>query len=236
MSQPAVNCEIVNMNEFQQVLNRALSLSSRTLPNGINSKMFYITRGASRNTPKANRAEIEKELGVVGYKVAVGKRGKPLTRNGKIRWNRVVSNSATLAAKIVNARLGRAGKKGLFGVDMKAAVEKLISKRVSSVGTAKAGWWNAIRIFGASVGEASFKEVSTYKLKGVSIAKTAKNGFTPEASVEYVVNSFDQSHRAYIEPRTRRALAQAYADEMRSMEQYILKKMQKEVVDKVSKP
>lgn len=236
MSQPAVNCEIVNMAEFQQTLNRALSLSSRTLPNGLNSKMFYISRGASRLSPKADPVAIERSLGAVGYRVKVGKRGKPMTRNGKIRWERLYTTELTVAPLIINARLGRAGKKGLYGPDMVRAIAKMVSKRRSSVGTIKAGWWNAIRAFGEAVGESSYKEVSTYKLQGRSKFQIAKNGFTPQASLEYLVNSYTPDHRGYIDKRTEAALARAYADEMRSMEQYILRKMQKEVVDKVSKP
>lgn len=235
MSNQTANLEIMNMGEFQRTLNKYLAITSRELPSALNHKMFFIARAASRMSPKANKATLERELGVVGYKVKVGKRGKPLTRKGKPRWERVISNSATLAALIVNARRGRAGKSGLFGAEMKAAVAKLISSRVLAIGTIKAGWWNAIRAFGRAVGQYPFREVNTRRIKGATKYRLAKDGFSPEASLEYLTNSFDQQHNAYIDQRTREALQRAYADELRSMQKYIIDKLQKQA-DKLSRP
>lgn len=230
-----VTAGIVNMGEFQAKLKHYLAVTSRDLPNGVNSKMFFIARGASRLSPKADPAKIDRDLGVVGYRVRVGKRGKPLMRNGKVRWERQISNTATLAAKIINSRLGRAGKKGLYGSKMAAATFKMISKRRSSTGTVKAGWLNAIRGFGAAVGEQPYQEISAWRLKGRSKFKVAKDGFSPEASLEYSVNSYTPDHSGYIDNRTRKALAQAFADEMKSMEKYIIDKMQKRV-NQMSRP
>jgi hypothetical protein len=235
MNQPGASLEIVNMGDFQRTLNQYLAISSRELPKALNSKMFFIARGASRLSPKANRADIERQLGVTGYKVKIGKKGKPLMRNGKPRWDRQFTSDSTVANLVINARLGRAGKPGLYGWRMKQAVSEMVNKRVRSIGTIKAGWLNAIRKFGAAVGEASFKELSAWRLRGGSRARVAKSGFTPVAELEYLVNSFTAEHQQYIDGRTKAALAQAYSDEMRSMEKYIIEKMQKQA-DKLSKP
>ena len=224
----SASLEISNASEFQATLKRYLAVCSRELPNALNNKMFFIARGASRYSPKADRAEMEKSLGVVGYRALKGKKGQPLFRKGKLRFEKLYSNKVTLAALIVNARLGRAGKKGLRGQEMREAMAKLISTRASAVGTIKAGWWNAIRIFGAAVGATPSKEVNVNRLKGKTVVEVAKHGFTPQASLEYLVNSYTDAHQQYIDKRTQDGLRKAYADEMRSMEEYIIKKLQKQ--------
>lgn len=233
MNEQLAKMEVVNMNEFQAVLNRYLGVCSRELPKALNAKMFYIARGAARLSPKASRPEVEKELGVVGYKVKVGKSGKPLTRKGKLRWNTVVSSTATLAAKIVNARRGKAGKPGLHGSEMATAVSRLIARRIAAIGTIRRGWRNAIKAFGFASGEASVV-AEPGRVKGATKFKIAKDGFTPSAELEYLVNSYDRNHNQYIDARTRAALRQAYADEMRSMQEYIIKKLQKQA-DRLSR-
>jgi hypothetical protein len=237
MSQPAVNCEIVNMAEFQQTLNKYLAHTSRDLPTALNTKMFFIARGASRLTPKQDRSKIEQELGVIGYAVKVGKRGKPLTRKGKPRWEKIYSRDTKISHLIINARRGRAGEKGLYGHDMTRAVAEMIRKRGRSVGTLKAGWQGAIKTFGAAVGESGDAETLASHIKGRTRTSVAKPGFSPICSLEYLTNSYIPypSHAGYIDNRTQKALGRSYADEMRSMDAYIIKKLQ-ERVNRMSKP
>ena len=147
-------------------------------------------------------------------------------RHKKIRWQKVYSNGLSLAALIVNARRGRSGGKGLYGSEMKAAIKKMIGKRGSAVGTEKAGWWKAIRAFGAAVKESSFREVNVYRLKGNPSIKIAKPGWSPSAQIGYAVNAFDTHHNNYIDPRVVAATSKAFSDEMRSMESHMRKKLQ----------
>lgn len=226
MKQPA-SLEIVNLSEFQKTLNKYLAVCSRELPKAINTKMFFIARGASRLSPKADRPKIEKELGVVGYKLRVSK------KTGKTKWKRKDSMGASLAARIVNARKGRAGKPGLYGKDMKKAVTSLIGKRLRAIGTIKAGWRAAIRAFGVASGESAPREETAGRIKGNAKFRIARAGWSPEATMEYLVNSYGRGHKQYIDARTQRALAQAYAEEMKSMNDYIIGKLQRQA-DKLS--
>jgi hypothetical protein len=218
----------LNTEEFQKTLNQYLAFTSRDLPSALNTKMFYIARGASRLTPKANRSSVEQELGVVGYAVKIGKRGKPLMRDGRFKWDKLYSRKVTVANLIINSRKGKAGKKGLYGQEMLAAVVDMIRKRTRSIGTLKAGWLGAIRTFGSAIGQSGDIEQLSSHIKGRTKAKIATPGFSPSCSLEYLTNSYTThpEHMGYIDKRVEAALNQAYKDEMASMEKYIIEKMQ----------
>lgn len=212
--------------EFSKVLRLYMKHTEKDFAEVLNTKAFFISRGASRNTERADRTKIEKELGVTGYKVRIGKRGKPLMRDGNVRWQRVYSShTAPLAALIINSRLGRVGKRGLYGAAMRKTVEKLINKRRRSIGTLKAGWLGAIRLFGRAIGEKSDVAGASAAVKGRGGGRIAKPGRKTDVAIYYDVNSFGIEHRPYIDSRLAKALEQAFTHEVRSMWDYIKKKM-----------
>lgn len=227
---------VVNEAEFQAVFRKYLAVTPRELSQAINQKMFYISRGASRLSPEADKSAIERELGVAGHRVMTRKTTtkhgwagsvRINKKTGKAKIERVMDDRVAWGAMIVNARRGRAGKKGLYGSKMRSAISKMIGKRVRSVGTVQAGWINAIRVFGKAAGESSYSD-NIRRLKGGTSTTVAKPGWNPEASIGYNVNSYTQQHQQYIDRLTSAALARAYADEMKSMEKYIIDKLQKQ--------
>lgn len=225
---------VSNMPAFQDAMRQYLAQTKRELSEALNQTLFYIARGASRHTPKADRAAYEKELGVKAYQAMTYKRGDRkgqarVNKKGQIRFQRKMDEGATLANLIVNARLGRAGKPGLYGSAMKSATNKLFGKRARSVGTLKAGWLGAIRALARSVGQARGGGVdgASNRVEGRSRAIPARPGWNPQASLEYLVNSFTREHQPYIDARVKEALRKAFEDETRSKLDHLAKKMAK---------
>lgn len=214
---------------FQATLRRYLAVTSKTLQEALNQKMFFIARGASRGTPKVERSTVEKELSVTGYAEKLYMKGPKkgqVNQRGKLGR---VQTATPFIYRIINSRLGRVGKKGLYGSAMKAAATKLLAKRFRSLGTLKAGWLGAIRALGRAVGESSQVEGTAANVKGRSKATLAREGWSPQVSIEYLTNSFAPGHRAYIDARVQSALAAAFQDEAKSMEDYMIKKLQKSI-------
>jgi len=221
---------------WQAVMQDYLAQTERELSLAVNSSMFNVVKVAGQQTPKADRAKFERELGVKSYQAQTYKRTNKktgsvagaarLNKKGKIRFSRVMQSGATLANLIINARLGRSGKKGLYGSAMKSATSKLISKRARGVGTLKAGWLNALRILGRTFGgPGTFLDGASSRVMGRSTAIPAKPGWSPQAQVSYNVNSFDQAHRGYIDERTKAALAIGFETEARNKMSHLAKKM-----------
>ena len=221
---------------FQPALREYMAHTEKDIAEVLNTKLFFIARGASRETPKADRAKYERELGVVSYRAQTYKTNNSRTgavkgqirrdKSGRAKFQRVFSKGPTLANLIINARKGQAGKPGLAGAAMKSAVGKMLGKRARSVGTLRAGWLGAIRILARAVGQArDGVDGSASRVEGRSRATPARLGWNPRASLEYLVNSFDKDHRPYIDRRVGEALRKAFDAEMRSMREYLARKM-----------
>lgn len=216
----------VDTAAFQSTLRRYLAVTSKALPEALNQKMFFIARGASRGTPKVERGQIERELSVTGYAQKLYTRGPKKGQVNKRGMLGRVQTASPFIYRIINSRLGRVGKKGLHGSAMKAAATKLLAKRFRSIGTLKAGWLGAIRALGRVVGESSQVDGASSQVKGRSRATLAREGWSPQVSIEYLTNSFAKGHQAYIDARVQSSLAESFAAEARSMEDYMIKKLQ----------
>jgi hypothetical protein len=245
-----------HMDGDQKTFRQYLAVTSRALPEAINYTLLYIAVGASRLTPKTSREVIEQELGVSGYAVVRNKsknvyanNGRISTRKGKngklvgvkegsisMRQTRkqyarnAITATGALIHRIINARRGRAGEKGLYGMEMRRAVANLLTKRFRSVGTLRAGWTGAIRRLASAIGQAAPRnEGASSTVKGKSTAKPAREGWSPQASLEYNTNSFAKGHRPYIDARISAALETAWKAEMANKAQYIINHLQKKI-------
>lgn len=231
-----LSMEVKNIDGFSSTLAEYMKLTKKDHAEIMNTKGFFISRAASRNTVRADPAKMEKELGVAGYKVKLRQvgpdKGMPhfSKKTGKLKWIRQYGAGAPLAALIVNARKGRAGKPGLFGTKMKRAVEKVIGKRRRSMGTLKAGWLGAIRGLGSAIGQSSRVEGASSVIKGRGKAIAARPGQSVKAEIFYDVNSFDQRHVQYIDKLVADALEEAFRHELASMQRYIFDKMNRRII------
>jgi hypothetical protein len=218
---------ICNNQEFQDTLKRYLVVTSRTLPEALNEKMFFIARAASRRTEKTEKARIENELSVIGYELLYNKKKTRLLRSkktGRVRTGAAVLGG-TLVYQIINARRTFAGKPGLNRTDMKDRVRKFLAARFRAVGTLKAGWWGALNALGKAVGKEAAFERSSNRIKNPSKATVAKPGWKPNAGIEYNLLAKDARYQRGIDKRVVEALSGAWFEEMRSTQKYIEDKL-----------
>ncbi len=122
----------VNTSEFTRTLRAYANISRREPAVICNTKAFYIARGATRETPKADAQKIKAELR--------GSRTKNIIlKSGKERRTKY-----TLAQLIILARRAAAGQ-STKKKDMAEDVKKFIAARVRSVAFIKSGWLPAIK-------------------------------------------------------------------------------------------
>ncbi len=124
----------VNTAEFQRTLRRYREFSKRDLATIVNTKALFIARRALRETPKADKAKIAKELGRI---IKTGKNA------GKLRLAKGSQHDAPLAALIINKRLGTG--RGLRGEAMAKTIRSFIASRMRSIAFLKSGWIPAIK-------------------------------------------------------------------------------------------
>lgn len=108
----------VNSREFSAALRQYVLLSKRDIPTICNTKAFYIARRAVVETPAVKPGEI-----------------RSFIRRG----------SGAAIGKIINARRGKRGEKGLYGEAMAEMVATVLAARLRSRAFLKSGWLWAVK-------------------------------------------------------------------------------------------
>lgn len=217
------SAKLKNFPEFQKLLRDHLAHTSRRLAVALNSRALNIVATASANTPRTERSQIEAELNVTGYaekRYVKGPKAGQVNQRGKTARAII---SSPIIFKIINARRGRAGEKGLYCSAMRQAVTHLLTKRFRGIGTLKAGWTGALRSLGRVLGLSFQNPDASSRVKGKSVATPAQEGFSPSVHIEYVTNSFDKDHRAYIDDRVQAALASGFEKETEELKKHLAK-------------
>jgi len=216
----------VNMDEFTATLTRYKQFSKKDPKKICDTKAFFIARGAIRLTPKTKKSNIKSELGRVIFKKkeAVAMNLSTVTRYS--RWG--LEYAAPLAALIINARRGRASKKGLYGDRMSEAIRSMLSARLRSIAYIKSGWLPAIKTLfrladrrGAPRHESGINEVGSRKKGFATLSPEAWIGRTIIGNEAWTKRDQKQALHLYGGP----ALQQAFRDETSSMLQYMEDKM-----------
>jgi len=218
-------------SQFQATLREYAVQCPHDLQDIINKKMLFILRAAWKATPKAERSEIERALGVIGYKIT----RRPQKRTGKFGRSQAITHG-TIAPMIINAARGRAGLKGLRGRDMAKAVSALIGNRKKAAGTMQRGWLRALLTFANASGESTGATSDGPRPRGSGGGRPAKAEWSPAGEAFYEVNIDARSSGKLvynphtprdpkIDPRVEKALAEAFAAEERSMRDYIERKI-----------
>jgi hypothetical protein len=96
----------VDDSEFQQTLKKYLAVTPKELSEVLNTKMFYIVRGAVRALPKVEKSKIEQDVGVSGYELQYQKEREKKPRVKKTNYKRALKRGAKNARK----QLGRDAK------------------------------------------------------------------------------------------------------------------------------
>jgi hypothetical protein len=188
----------IDTREFNAALREYIKFSKRSLAEIVNKRAVNICFRAIRHTPAARRPRINRDL----------------------RQKSRVAPKAQLGPILVNYNRGRAGKKGLQGKDMAAAVEKMRLARHASVGFVKSGWFGAIRDLQPSA--KVFRRPPRVIIKGrpKGYGKAARQGINPTAEI---VNQVEGAVKV-----GRHALQRAMNEDALDMRGYVAKKMQQD--------
>ncbi len=216
---------ITNMPEFQRTLREYAEVSKRDDKTIVATKMFYIARGAARNTYRTPKAKVKQELSALFNGQSV--------RKAKV-WAQSasgISSQVPLAALIINAARGRRGQPGLYGAEMAEAQRKFAAARLRSVAFIAAGWLPAIKRFeplaerkgGAPPRDSAVKQFGPDKGRGFM----AGTQLVPMAVVENFAQGKEKSGAQALDKYATEGLDKAFAHEMASMREYIEDRKQK---------
>lgn len=205
---------IKNLGEFGRVMKQYREVSSRKDPKVIlDTKAFYICRGAVRETMGPTRQRIENEL-------------------VNLRTSKTAPD-APLAAIIINARRGAKGDAGLFGKLMAVAVKALVSARIRSRRFIASGWLQNIKDLEpyAEQKNRAPRRDSTVKQFGrpKGGASPASRNADSAVSRTIIANAASSNHdlKDALEKYGMPAFLKAWQAEIDSMKQYIMDKMRR---------
>lgn len=108
----------INRKDFDATLRRYREFSKRSPEVIVNTKAFYIARRATIETAKASKQSIQRFIRL---------------------------DSGAVIGRIINARRGKRGEKGLYGDAMAEAVALVLAARLRSRAFLASGWLPAIK-------------------------------------------------------------------------------------------
>lgn len=129
----------VDASQFNAALRSYMQHSKRELSEVINQKAYSISMAAVSMTKKANKAEIRRALNaeIVGNRHVGPRRG--------------TTGTGPRAALLVNWNRGRKNLPGLYGGEMREAVELKTQRRADGVNFLRAGWLPAVAKFARAI-------------------------------------------------------------------------------------
>lgn len=221
---------LTNLREFQEELREYREVSKKDDATIVNTKLFYIARGAVNITRRVEPLQIQVELEalVKTFSPNSGKRvNKTVQRFGRFGQQYDVP----LVALIINYRRGQKGLKGLTGNDMAQAVRKFISAAKSSSAFIASGFLPGVKKFEAEAenrgGAPRFDNGVKQRGPDWGSATTAKpTDYVPTGIIENFAQSKDKTGAAALDKWATRGLQQAFDDEMQSTARYIEEKKQ----------
>ncbi len=152
----------IDLRELNKSLKDYSKVSSRTYAELVNQTGFNVMTAASKLTAKANRQSIRAKIRAEGWRI--------INSDGMRGW-----------------RLHHYGtEKGLYGEQMKDAINKLAASRGGSVGYMRAGFLPSIAEFARAIGKAvrnsTEKSLARWKRAPLGSAVSAKPGTRPIAT------------------------------------------------------
>ncbi len=219
---------------------------TRTLPVIVNTKLFYIGRGAVRLTPKTDPWKITSTLGQMTTVNRLNKTGKRMVKRRlayMVKAGRADLTKVPLAAAMINSSKrrqdrGLAPRKGLYGAAMADAIRKLLGGRHRTVAYLKSGWLPGIAQVGvgadkskAPPGDSAARVYGEPKGMGIP-AQTAPAGtMLFKAMMENRAGTRKDQDMAALHKYGTRPLEQAYRDEERSMRDFMEQQMAKDAAE-----
>lgn len=221
----------LNYGEFNATLDKYVQFHRRrSAPSIVNKKALFIARGAIRETQRPSPTVIGKELSEIVYDFS-GKRKKLTSRTTFGSFGQALS--APVAALLINFRRGKSGEKGLYGSEMKDAIQRLISRSNSARAFLASGWIQAVKKLSPLVRDKKNLPAEDNEAKKIGnrfgSARPATSG--TEISVATIINDslsrFTTTPKAEVWEKAARGLQKAIDKERISMEQNIKDEMQK---------
>lgn len=163
----------LDASSMDRAMTRLIPYTEKTGPEIVNQRMMNIGGRAANKTPMADRVKIISELGEVGRKLRVTKKGR-LVR-GKRVYAKSARKDAPLAALIINARRRKAGKPGLYGKQMTSAVKRMVGGKTRSVGFGRSGYIPGIKRLASTLK----KPFIIGRIKGISVKGQPKGEAHP---------------------------------------------------------
>jgi hypothetical protein len=220
--------------EFNATLRRYKQVSQASWPDICNRKALFIAMGAQNQTPKAGWGDAREKLGAIITTTAIiGKRGPG--RRMRLSLDPIYNYYDTLAVKIVVARLRRAGKPIPSAGDLKAMALQMIRVRAASVAFIKSGWRPAIQILKRRTRGTPAETDPAARQIGVAKggAEAAKKGDMCRVVIFNLAQAkkFGTKHKNALFEFGGPALARAFAEEQRTTEAEIEKRMRADARD-----
>lgn len=222
----------INTAQFRAAMREYKEFTKRDLATILNTKGFYISRGAVRATYRPTKEKVRRDL----EKLFGGKRVSKVTVT-RFSSSGFTQFQAPLLALIINARRGRKGLPGLYGSAMKKVMDSEVGRRYRSIGFIASGFLQAIKDFEPY---AERKGSAPARDSSVKQFGQAKGYGTPARSggwvVKAIINNSASAHgdtKGALEKFATAGLQTAVDAEVASMKQYIEQKMQ-ETANKVN--
>ena len=132
----------INTEEFHRVMRLWMLKSSQELSKAVNRRMFFLlVRLYVLTPPKNPQAQRDKIRSYLGHEI--GERRFSAKTGKKVGKQRALKR----VHLIIQARLAKAGKAGLYGAKMKEATKTFLKRSIGSVGYLKAPVVRAIKGF-----------------------------------------------------------------------------------------
>jgi hypothetical protein len=216
----------LDYREFNSTLEKYRDFHrKRSVPQIVNKKALYIARGAIRETQRPDKATIQKSLGQRIFDLV-------RTKSGRSRRTLKAGNlSAPLAALIVNYRRGQKNEKGLYGGEMKKAINSLVTHAIRARAFLASGWIPAVKKLSPLVrgkGDMPPDDSDARKIKnpsGRAVPATNNSTYSVAQIINDNLSKFTTTSKSEVFDKAARGLQKAIDRERISMERHIEEEM-----------
>lgn len=140
----------IDSTQWKAAANELFKTSSRTCVDFTNGQALKVATESIRETEKANRVQIDYEMGVLSKQETL--RGGKAGQKGWVRITKRKLKEDSFAERIVAKRFQETGSWfGLKGKTLKEKARALIAAKVRSVGFIKSGWIPSVQKLSALV-------------------------------------------------------------------------------------
>jgi hypothetical protein len=215
-----------NTAQFQADLRKAAQITSRTIPEFLNARAYFIIKRALDATPVADRAKIEK-LGLRTVSEKINSKGRK-RRKFAFDVEPAIAFYLAVTGKRKGMNPGYVGKQFPNREALAKAARKMLSGRLKAIGFLKSGWLVPLRAF-SRWGSGSSR-VADYSQKGKrkGEAIVAKEGWNPTATFINNVTPLDSitgAVRTATHGLQEAALNRAFTEEAAELESHLRKKL-----------